>query len=450
MRKARRSTHRGRVPARRPSAPALDIRSLPGPETILRRELPNGMVVLARENFASPSVVISGYLLAGSIDDPRPQAGLADLTASALMRGTERWSFREIYERIESVGASLGIGAGKHTTTFQGKALAEDLGLLLDTLREALQRPTFPPDEVRRLRGEKLTGLAIRDQDTGARAGMAFEETLYPDHPYSIPDDGYPETVRGLTPARLRAFHRAKYGPRGMVVAVVGAVKARAALEAVASRFGEWTAGSTRRRPAVPFVGAPRSILRTEVPIAGKTQCDVVLGAPGPARSDPAYLAAAVGNNILGRFGLFGRIGDAVRESAGLAYYAYSAIGAGPGPEPWEAVAGVNPENVDRAIDLIRREIGKFTARRVTAEELTDNQANFIGRLPLQLESNEGVAGALTHIERFGLGLDYYQRFPSLITDLTREQILEAARRFLHPDHLVIAVAGPVGSEKEP
>ena len=112
MRKARRSTHRGRVPARRPSAPALDIRSLPGPETILRRELPNGMVVLARENFASPSVVISGYLLAGSIDDPRPQAGLADLTASALMRGTERWSFREIYERIESVGASLGIGAG--------------------------------------------------------------------------------------------------------------------------------------------------------------------------------------------------------------------------------------------------------------------------------------------------------------------------------------------------
>jgi len=186
------------------------------------------------------------------------------------------------------------------------------------------------------------------------------------------------------------------------------------------------------------------------VPLAGKSQCDLVLGAPGPARSDPGYLAAAVGNSILGRFGLFGRIGDAVRESAGLAYYAYSAIGAGPGPEPWEVVAGVNPENVDRAVDLIRREIGKFIARRVTAEELADNQANFIGRLPLQLESNEGVAGALTHIERFGLGLDYYQRFPGLIRALTREQILETAKRFLHPDHLVIAVAGPVGGGTKP
>jgi zinc protease len=174
------------------------------------------------------------------------------------------------------------------------------------------------------------------------------------------------------------------------------------------------------------------------------------LGAPGPARSDPGYLAAAVGNSILGRFGLFGRIGDAVRESAGLAYYAYSAIGAGPGPEPWEVVAGVNPENVERAIDLIRREIGKFIARRVTAEELADNQANFIGRLPLQLESNEGVASALTHIERFALGLDYYQRFPSLIRALTREQILETAKRFLHPDHLAIAVAGPVEGAKKP
>ncbi len=425
--------------------PTLDLRSLPGPETILREQLPNGIVVLVRQNFSSPSVVISGYVPVGSIDDPRPQAGLADLTASALMRGTARWSFRELYEQIESAGASLGCGAGKHTTGFQGKALAEDLGLLLDILGEALRRPTFPPSEVRRLRGERLTALAIRDQDTGARATMAFEEKLYPGHPYSVPDEGYSETVGTLTPARLQAFHRARYGPKGMVVAVVGAVRPKAALEAVAARFGDWGAVRPRSRPQVPVVSAPESVVRVDVPIPGKSQCDVVLGVPGPARRDPGYLAAALGNSILGRFGLFGRIGDAVRESAGLAYYAYSSIGAGPGPEPWDIVAGVNPENVERAVRLIRRELGKFVTQRVTVEELGDNQANFIGRLPLQLESNEGVASALTHIERFGLGLDYYQRFPSLVQAVTREQILETARRFLDPNRLVIAVAGPVG-----
>jgi predicted Zn-dependent peptidase len=68
--------------------PKLDIRSLPGPETIERRVLANGMTILARENFSSPSVVVSGSLTAGALDEPRDRAGLADLTASALMRGS--------------------------------------------------------------------------------------------------------------------------------------------------------------------------------------------------------------------------------------------------------------------------------------------------------------------------------------------------------------------------
>ncbi len=436
---------RRRSPASRPRRPVrtLDVRSLPGPESIVRRELPNGVVVLARENFSSPSVVISGYVAAGSIFESRDRAGLADLTASSLLRGTERWSFGEIYEKLESVGASLGIGAGKHATSFQGKALAEDLGLLLDLLAEALTRPTFPEEQVERLRGEKLTALAIRDQDTGAVAGMTFDELAYPGHPYSLPDDGYRDTVASLRVEELRSFHRRHFGPRGMVLAVVGAVKAGEAVEAVEKRLGAWVNADQPPPPALPPVSAPASVVRKDVFLPGKIQCDVVLGSPGPSRFDPQYLAAAIGNHILGRFGLMGRIGDAVRESAGLAYYAYSAIGNGPGPEPWHVIAGVNPANVDRAIDLIRREIGRFVRQRVSPEELADNQTHFVGRLPLQLESNEGVANALVHIERFALGLDYYQRYPALIRAVTREDILAVARRFLDPERLAIAVAGP-------
>ncbi len=421
----------------------FDVRSLPGPETILRRELANGVVVLARENFSSPSVVVSGYVPVGSIFETREQAGLADLTASSLMRGTERWSFGEIYEKLESVGATLGIGAGKHATSFQGKALAEDLGLLLDLLAEALMHPSFPEEQVERLRGEKLTALAIRDQDTGAVAGMTFDDLAYPGHPYSVPDDGYRDTVGALRVEDLRSFHRRHFGPRGMVVAVVGAVRGNAAVEAVERRLGAWVNPDQPSPPALPPVSAPSKVVRKEVFLPGKIQCDVVLGSPGPSRTDPQYLAAAVGNHILGRFGLMGRIGDAVRESAGLAYYAYSAIGNGPGPEPWQVIAGVNPVNVDRAIDLVRREVGRFVRQRVTPDELADNQTHFVGRLPLQLESNEGVANALVHIERFGLGLDYYQRYPALIRAVTRDEILSVARRFLDPERLVIAVAGP-------
>ncbi len=138
-----------------------------------------------------------------------------------------------------------------------------------------------------------------------------------------------------------------------------------------------------------------------------------------------------------------GRIGDAVRGEAGLAYYAYSSLGGGPGPGPWKVTAGVDPANVKQAIDLIRKEIRRFTTQPVSASELSDSQANFIGSLPLRLESNEGVAGALVHMERYGLGLDYYQRYPDLVAAITREDILAEARRHLHPDRLAIGIAGP-------
>jgi zinc protease len=169
----------------------------------------------------------------------------------------------------------------------------------------------------------------------------------------------------------------------------------------------------------------------------------LIIGAPGPSRFDPGYLAAALGNSILGRFGLFGRIGDRVRESAGLAYYSYSSVSGGPGPGAWQVMAGVNPVNVEKVIELIRDEIRIFSKDRVSVDEITDNQANFIGRLPLQLETNEGVAGALIHLERYQLGLDYYQRYPQIIAEITRDEILEIAHKFLDPDHLVIAIAGP-------
>ena len=108
---------------------------------------------------------------------------------------------------------------------------------------------------------------------------------------------------------------------------------------------------------------------------------------------------------------MMGRVGKSVREESGLAYYAYSNLSSGLGPGAWTVSAGVNPANVEKATDLIIRELRRFVENGVTQEELSDSQANFIGRLPLSLESNAGVASALLNIERYQLGLDYYQRY---------------------------------------
>lgn len=418
--------------------------TLPGPDDITRAILGNGIVVLARPNYNSPSVVITGYLANGSLFDPDEKLGLAHFCALALMRGTQTYDFQHIYDALESVGASLGFGAGMHTTSFSGRALAEDLPLLLGLLSESMRLPTFPPDQVERLRIQLLTGLAIRAQDTGDMASLAFDRMVYPNHPYARPEDGYTETIQVISQADLVQYHQRHFGPRGLVIIIVGGVSPQQAIDQVAHALGEWQNPVQPDLPALPYLQPLQETITQQVVIAGKSQADLVMGSQGPARRSPDYMAASLGNNVLGQFGMMGRIGDVVREQSGLAYYAYTSLNAGQGPGSWEVSAGVNPSNVQKAIDLIRSEIGHFVREPVSPEELADSQASFIGRLPLTLESNNGMASALLNLERFDLGLDYYRRYPGMVRTVTREDVLEVARRYLDPAKLAIAVAGPV------
>ena len=140
---------------------------------------------------------------------------------------------------------------------------------------------------------------------------------------------------------------------------------------------------------------------------------------------------------------MMGRIGKSVREQSGLAYYAYSQLNTGLGPGSWTVSAGVNPANAARASELIVAELRRFVRSGVSAEELSDSQSNFIGRLPMSLESNAGVAGALLSIERYDLGLDYYRKYASLIRKISRADVLKVARAYIDPDRLVISTAGP-------
>ena len=359
------------------------------------------------------------------------------------MRGTEKYDLHSLYDALESVGASLSFSAGVHTAGFHGRALVEDLPLLFEILAEALRRPVFPAEQVEKLRAQLLTGLAIRAQDTYEMANLTFDQMIFKGHPYARPEDGFPETVQAIGRDDLAAFHRRHFGPRGLVLAVVGAIEPERAVALIEAALGGWTNPGQPEPPALPDLKPLKKTIERKVRIPGKSQSDLVIGTTGPLRRDPEYHPASLGNSILGQFGMMGRIGDVVREKSGLAYYAYSTLNAGIGPGSWDVSAGVNPANVARARDLIRQEIGNFVTNGVSAEELADSQSNFIGRLPLSLESNAGVAGALLNIERFALGLDYYHRYAGLIRAVTPEQVVEAARKYLHPDRLAIAVAGP-------
>lgn len=421
----------------------VDHRSLPGPDDIHREVLSNGIVVVARSNFSSPSVTIGGYIACGSLLDPDDKLGLADFATSALTRGTEQHSFDELYNELESVGASLGFDSGMNSTGFHGHALVEDLGLLLRLLSETMRQPTFPKAEVEKLRHHLLAGLAIREQDTADMADITFDEILYKGHPYARSEDGTPTTIKAISRADLVKYHRGAFGPRGMVLAVVGAVEPKRAVSLVRRALGDWKNPLQVEMPSLPDPKRLNKTIKRHHTIAGKAQSDVVIGTNGPRRKDLDHMAAALGNSVLGQFGMMGRIGKAVRETSGLAYYAYSNLNSGIGPGSWTVNAGINPTNVRTASDLIVKELARFVENGITKEELGDSQANFIGRLPLSFESNAGVATALINMERYDLGLDYYRTYDERVRAVTREAVLEVARKYIDPERLAVAVAGP-------
>lgn len=416
---------------------------LPGPHDVTRHRLSNGMTVLVRENWTSQAVVLHGVLRVGSAYEPREAAGLAQFTASLVTRGTARRSFADIAESIESVGATLGVTSSGFLTTFGGKCLHDDLPMLIDILGDVLQGPTFPADHVGRVRGQILNSLRQRAANTRVVAYQTFARLIYPpDHPFARPVSGSLDTIRNLTRDDLAAFYTRHYGPQDSILVVAGAIRTEGALALLETALGGWR-GATPAVPTLPDVPPIDDIRQETVSLAGKTQSDLVLGALGLARNHPDYVPLVVMNSILGQSGLGGRLGERVREEAGLAYYARSTFEAGLGAGPWYAYAGVNPKNVERALGLILEEMRRIREQPVEPPELADVQAYLTGSLPLSMETNESVAGEVLDIELYGLGLDYLYRLPGLINAVTLDDVQAVARRWLTPDAYALAVAGP-------
>lgn len=414
----------------------------PGPETIGRHILDSGITVLTYENNAAASFVLEGLVRAGALAESREQAGLASYTAEMLMRGASLRSFDQIYEALEAVGASLNIDGRRHVTDFSARGLAEDLDLILELLADSLRNPTFAADQIEPVRGEFMTNLQIRANDTRHMAALTFREMLYQDHPYGQSVDGYQDSIAAINREDLMAFHEAYYGPRGMILTVVGAIPPAEIVAKVEEAFGDWSP-EQQELPVVPPASRPESVKRAHHNMPQKSQSDIVIGLPGPLRSAPDYLEASMANTILGVFGMSGRLGQNVREKQGLAYYAFSRLQGGLGPSPWYASTGVSPNKVDQAIRSILQEIERIRTEPIAEDELTDCQAFRTGSLPVSLETNGGMASVFTDMELYDLGLDYLQQLTDKLMAMTPESVQAAAQKYLDAEQVAIAVAGP-------
>ena len=408
-----------------------------------RQVLPNGAVVIAQETGFSPAVTISMAFRAGSLDEPDDLAGLAWFLGRVIDRGTVSRSADAIAEVLDDRGVAVRVTANRHVILLTCTCLAEDFQDVLAVLADVARNPTFPEEEIEKRRAEIVTAIRQDQDNPGVRASEALQALLYGDgHPYGRPAKGTLDTVERVTRADLAAYHRRRFAPATLSIVIVGDVRAEEAARAAHAAFDGWDAVAGPSRPVPPIVAhTAREQRFIEMP--EKSQSDIAYGFISISRLDPAYCSHWVMNNILGQFGLGGRLAENIRERQGMAYYAFSAFDPSLGPGPLVIRAGVDPANVERAVAAIDAEVGALGRDGATEREHAETLQYLIGSIPRMLETNQSIATFLQTAEFFGLGMDYDRRLPSLLRAVTLEDVRAAAASVLHPDRASVAVAGP-------
>jgi len=419
-------------------------------ERVSSRRLAGGGALAVLTNPHAPTATIAGTLRAGPAFAADGRFSVPGLTAAMLDRGTVTLGRMELARELEDHGLQLGVRASAATpiiVSFSAQGLAEELPRLVRLTVEVLRRPTFPTEELEKLREQVLGGLARERQETHALAYAAFTRRLFPEgHPLRRrPIEDREREVASLSREDLVAFHEAAYNPSNLVLAVVGDVASQDVESLFVEAMGDWEGGA-EVEPRYPEDTAIE-VGESRIQIADRPNLDVFLGHRAHLlRGAPDYPAAVLANSCLGQSTLTSRLGVAVRDRAGLTYGIYSRFFGTLGVAgPWATSLGVSAENLERAIELSRSVISSYVAEGPTEEELADECSALAGAYRVGLATNGGVARELVTTLTAGEDLDRLDRFPEDLLGVSRDQVMDAIRDHLHPDDLVMTAAGDFG-----
>lgn len=409
----------------------------------LRRKLPSGLEVLAARRPAVPLLSIDLVFPAGAQHDAPGRAGLATLTASVIDEGTRRRNSQEIASWVEQLGGYFASGADWDEGYLGTGLLARHLEAGLDLLTEIASEPTFPEHEVERLRKQRLAEILRRGHDPSWLADEKLTQVIYRGTVYARPVLGDETGVSAIDREALVSFYRRHYTRRGAVLIAVGDLDPEDLLRRVEGRFQELP-----ENPAEPPEIRPEPLKGVSIHIVdrpGAAQTELRLGHSGVSRKNPDYIPLIVLNALLG--GKFtSRINLNLRERHGYTYGATSRFSARLGPGPFVVDAAVATESAGAAAAEVLFELRRIRDELVEPSELEETVSYITGVFPYTFQTVGEFAKRLENLAIYGLPDDYYDRYLERIVSVTREELLEVARRNLHPDNIAVVAVGPAES----
>lgn len=405
-----------------------------------RTVLPNGITLLYAEKTGLPIVTVVVAVKAGSVVEPAEKAGLANLTADLLNEGTKKRSSKEISDAIEFVGGSLGTSGGADYITVSLSVLKKDIGLGFDLLSDIILNPAFSDDELRRRKTSIKNSIIQQKEEPGTIASKAFAEAVFGKHPYGRPVEGTEESLDRITRADVVSFHQEYYVPDSTIMTVVGDISKGELQSLLEKYFMNWQAKEVKEVSLpLPDSAEKPKVIKIQKSL---TQANIILGHLGIRRDNPDYYAVSVMNYILGGGGFASRLMDNIRDNKGLAYDVHSSFPASKYGGSFQTELQTKNESANIAIKEILQEIERIRTEPVSDKELADAKSYLTGSFPLRIDSNRKIAGFLTAVEYYGLGLDYIDNYKKFIEAVTKDDILRVAKKYLHPDNYVLVVVG--------
>ena len=420
------------------------VRSFDFPD-VTSSSLPNGLELKIAQMTRVPLVTVSLVMDAGEGLLPDGQAGLAVLSGEGLDGGSERLKGLELAEALEGIGSGLSVGTGWDATTVSLTCLADRMEEAVALMAEALLTPAFPPDEIERLRSQRLAVIRQRQMDPGSLADDAAIHTFYDDSsPYHRPLAGTQASVEGLGPDQVSSFASEHYRPGGTGMVVVGDVEISEVEALALAQFGGWEgrSGHPESMDAKPRFQERRIVV---VDRPGSVQSEIRIGQVGVSRSTPHFFPLKIFNTILG--GAFtSRLMLNLREEQGFTYGVRSRMAFRRGPGPFGIAMAVANEVTAPAIHEAIGELETLLQEGPTEEEVERARDYIAGIFPLQLETTGQVASRIGQLKVHDLPDDFFDGYRDRIREVSVESAIEAGRATIRPEELVVVVAGDAES----
>lgn len=399
---------------------------------IQKIELANGMRLLAKQNPAVPLMNIQLLFLGGVLYEPENQAGISNIAAEMLTRGTTTRTRDEIALVFDRIGGQFTSSSGNNTFGLTAEVLKEDFDTALELVADVIQHPVFPESEWITVQKNVLSAIARRNDNWESELATHFRHHYFGRHPYSRDSLGDASAVESMTVADIERFYRRHADPRRCVIAVFGDIDTAAVSDRVTAAFRDFTPTSDAL-PDISPPEPPRENRQIVEPVR-KNVASVFIGYPGIAvtNTDDRYPLIVL-DAILSGYGYPG--GWLQRELRGgdrdLVYVVHAFNFSGLHPGYFGIIAASSPEKMDRVTATIFSVMDQIRGGPVNAEELA--KAKGICKVMEQLSrQTNGAMGLQAAVEElYGLGYDHSETYTSRIDGVTAEAVLAVAQKYL-------------------